>query len=118
MRDKTKLTIQILEKLPPSLQLPLMKAMTAWWFNIRSSGGLRLTEEGFNIFTDRLDVKSHKISYDIKQDGHMKMMLLLDQKLTCPYYIEKKKYIHMFGEKEAMLAVLYSDLENFIKHYG
>jgi hypothetical protein len=112
MRDKTRLTIQILERLPPAAKLPLTKAMTAWWFNIRVEGGLRLTENGFSIFKDTLNITSHKISYDTKKDGHMKMLLALDQKLTCPYYIEKKKYIHMFGD------ILYSDLESFIKNYN
>lgn len=118
MRNKTKLTADILEKLPEHLRIPLVRAMPLWWYNIREAGGMRLTQAGFELFTQQLQLQSHQISYDIKKNGHMRMLLELDRKLTCPYYIEKQKTIHLFGEKEAVLAMLYSDLEQFIANYS
>jgi len=114
--DKVDLTKQILAKIP-TVTMPVQSAVAVWWYNIRDNGGMRLTKDGFKVFNNILKIKSHKISYDAKKRGHNRMLIELDNKLKAPYYISARKTIYLFGEKEAVLALLYSDLEQFIKHY-
>ena len=44
-------------------------------------------------------------------------LLALDRKMTCPYYMvnnRKLNKIVMFGSKEAMMAVLHGNMQQFI----
>jgi len=112
---KTRITEQILEQIPAELKLPINAALPIWWYNIRKDGGMRLTKAGYNMFKF-LDIKSYKITYDPEKTSESRRLLELDKKLTLPYYI-RGKTIYLYGEKEAALAVLYSDLEQFLKYY-
>ena len=121
MRDKLKLTQAIINQLPPGSEMDATVAMKCWWYNIRASGGLRLTELGYFTFKKVMDLESYAMPIEWEKFDRL-TMLKLDRKLQMPYYIEVKKkipqHVIFFGAKEAMMARLYGDLNKFLDNYN
>lgn len=85
------------------------------WMNPRSKskGGNRLTEEGFKIFTEQMDIKSYKIDFPNQVTFTNQILVWLDHFIDGPYYIEKKNII-VFKEKTAVQLILFSgDIQKF-----
>ena len=99
--------------------------MKTWWVNIRRDGGMRLTRHGYDVMHGILKLESWEMDL-ADQDRHIftkRLILDLDRKLQWPYYIEvsvKKKVrrIVFFGSREAVMATMYGDLEQWLKNYG
>jgi hypothetical protein len=121
VRDKVKLVETIIAELPDGHEETVDRAMSLWWYNIRASGGLRLTDIGYFVFKNMLEIESYDMDIDI-QLFDRQMLLDLDRKLQMPYYIVVKKKlpvkIVMFGSREALLAKLYGDLGKFLSNYS
>lgn len=121
MRDKRKLVETIIKQLPDDHEVTVDSAMSLWWYNIRANGGLRLTDIGYFVFKNMLDIETYDIEVDLETFDR-KMILDLDRKLQMPYYIIVKKKlpikIVMFGSREAMLARLYGSLDKFLDNYN
>lgn len=120
MRDKLKLTEALVASLPVEFGESVGVARRTWWANIRKTGGMRLTEHGFYVFSRVLDLAHYEL--EIKPiPGNRRIVLTLDRKLQSPYYIKIDKRIpvsvYMFGSREAVMAQLYGDLEKFLKNY-
>jgi hypothetical protein len=122
---KLSLTLGLLQQLPEDKQEPRDQAMKTWWVNIRPQGGLRLTEHGYYIMHDVLELESWVLDLS---DGNAtqssritkKIILDLDRKLEWPYYIDfnarkKRHRIVLFGSREAMMAAMYGDLEAWLR---
>jgi len=117
---------RLLVDIPDSLREPEDRAMKTWWANIRPQGGLRLTEHGYYIMHDVLELKSWQMdlldtasSQTLRSRVTKKIILDLDRKLEWPYYLDfnvrkKKKRIVFFGSREAMMATMYGDLERWL----
>ena len=122
MRDKHELTRILVSQLPEHRRITEETARVTWWFNIRKSGGLRLTNEGYAALVMDLDLERHEIDIPDPTKFQQKIVLHMDRKLQMPYYIhfEKKipRKVMFFGSKEAMLAKLYGDLERFLEFYS
>jgi hypothetical protein len=116
---------RLLADIPDALREPEDRAMKTWWANIRPQGGLRLTQHGYHIMHEVLQLESWQM--DLSDDaaralpGRMtkKIILDLDRKLQWPYYLDfnvrkKKKRIVFFGSREAMMAAMYGDLERWL----
>ncbi len=118
VRDKLKLTAALVAELPAEFSESVESASRSWWSNIRKTGGMRLTDHGYYVFSRVLDLAHYGI--DIKPTAS-RIVLALDRKLQTPYYIEIEKRIpvrvYMFGSREAVTAQLYGDLEKFLKNY-
>jgi hypothetical protein len=121
VRDKLKLTQAILAELPEGHDMDVGVAMKCWWYNIRASGGLRLTELGYFTFKKVMNLESYAMEINWETFDRT-TILKLDRRLQMPYYIEvnKKtpKNIIFFGSREAMLARLYGDLNKFLDNYN
>jgi hypothetical protein len=120
VRDKLKLTETLVASLPAEFAEPVEVARKTWWSNIRKTGGMRLTEHGFYVFSRVLDLAHYEL--EIKPTpGNRRIVLTLDRKLQSPYYIRIDKRIpisvYMFGSREAVVAQLYGDLEKFLINY-
>ena len=120
MRDKLKLTAALVAQLPEEFSESVESASRTWWSNIRKTGGMRLSEHGYYVFSRVLNLAHYGI--DIKPTpGNRRIVLTLDRKLQAPYYIEIVKRIpvkvYMFGSREAVAAQLYGDLEKFLNNY-
>lgn len=119
MRDKHKLTQELLAQLPVA-DIDLATAYGAWWHNIRPGGGMRLTGIGYDIFCHKLKLDCYEYTLDpLKVNS--RTLIDLDRKLQEPYYIKTNKMMPIklifFGSKEAMMANLYGDLEKFLDSY-
>ena len=121
MRDKRKLTEELIQHLPEQHKITVQEAIPLWWHNLRGSGGMRLTRMGFETFTKLLDLEH----YEYAVDPHLitnRMIIELDRKLQQPWYVvfhkQMPKSIIFFGSKEAMMANLYGDLKKFIDNYS
>lgn len=119
-RDKLKLVKALIDELPEGHEETVERGMKLWWYNIRKEGGLRLTDIGYFVLKNMLEIESYNMEIDIEKFDRQ-MLLDLDRKLQMPYYIVVKKKlpttIVMFGSREAMLARLYGSLDKFLENY-
>ena len=120
MRDKLKLVETLIAALPNGHEETADRAMKLWWYNIRGTGGLRLTDIGYFVLKNMLDIESYDMDVDLDTFDR-NMLLQLDRKLQMPYYIHVvkgvPKKIVFFGSQEAMLANLYGALDKFLSNY-
>lgn len=104
-------------QVPEQLQQNLDDAMRTWWVNMRRTGGMRLTDLGYEIMHDVLKLESWELDLaDHERQIFTKRLILdLDRKLEWPYYIEvsikkKRRRIVFFSSREAMMATMYGAL--------
>jgi len=96
-------------------QTTVEEAMRSWWLNFRSSGGYRLTHEGFSVFKNTFE--SYTIEIENPKSITSQVLLQLDKRINYPYYIEKRgTHVHLFGSKEAMMVALYGDIVVYLKN--
>lgn len=118
---KLEILSRLLEQVPTELRETPEQATITWWANIRPEGGLRLTDHGYTMMHDILDLESWELDLvdHKKQIFTKKLILSLDRKLEWPYYLDvnprkKKRRIVFFGSREAMMATMYGDLERWL----
>ena len=121
MRDKRKLTEELLALLPEDQQTTVASIMPVWWFNIRRNGGMRLTGLGYRAFTEDLDLEHYSYAIDNPLLFNQHTILKLDRKMQMPYYISAvkgiPKKIVFFGSREAVMVNLYGNLQQFLDNY-
>ena len=121
MRDKRKLTEELIALLLEEDRVGLKFAMSAWWFNIRQRGGMRLTSVGYSALADMLDLEHYAYSIDDPHTFNKHLILKLDRKMQMPYYIHAvkgiPKKIVFFGGREAVMVNLYGNLQQFLDNY-
>lgn len=108
----TKLFLKELGK--SSNDLAIKEYMPLWWKNTRSkgSGGLRLTDEGFNIL-QTIGLTTYDIPYPKDMPLTTQVIIFLDQFIDCPYYLTNKSII-VTNEKKAVELTLFSgDLRKY-----
>ena len=120
MRDKKKLTEELVQHLPDRFKISAEEALPMWWYNLRAGGGMRLTNIGYETFTKILELEHYE--YHVQPfDITSRMIIALDRKLQQPWYVkfhkQMPKTLIFFGSKEAMMANLYGDLKRFIDSY-
>ena len=117
---KREIVSRLIKQIPDQDRETVDQAMVSWWVNIRDSGGLRLTQHGYNLMKNVLEIESWTVTIeDAKQVLNKRAMLDLDRKLTWPYYVDtKNKCLVLFSSKEAMMAGLYGDLHHWLKNCG
>ena len=121
MRDKHALTQRLIELLPEADRISLAAALPSWWFNIRRTGGMRLTGIGYHVLVNQLELEHY--GYDIADPliFNKRLMLKLDRKMQMPYYIHAvkgiPKRVEFFGSREAIMVNLYGNLEQFVDNY-
>ena len=90
--------------------------MPIWWQNTRnkSVGGLRLTEEGFRVVTEDIQLTTYDVPYPVNFEMTTQVLIFLDQFIDCPYYIGRRG-IAVTNEKKALELHLFS---GDIRKYG
>lgn len=86
-----------------------------WWKNNRSKdhGGLRLTDEGYALLKDDIDLKIYEIPLPRETKINTQTIIFLDQFIDCPYYLTDKS-IFVTNEKKAIELHLFSgDLQKY-----
>lgn len=124
-KRKIEIVTRLRDSIPQHLQEPLEQAMKTWWVNLRRDGGMRLTAHGYQIMHDVLRLESWilDLADEPRQIFTKRLILDLDRKLEWPYYIEinmrkKVRHIVFFGSREAMMATMYGDLQNYLASIG
>ena len=88
-----------------------------WWHDARNNAGLRIT---LFAYTHLLELEVEHYRFDLTADVSRKprVLLDLDQCMTCPYYLHTKKspQLVLFGSREAVMLALYGDVEKFLKN--
>ena len=122
MRNKQQLTEKLVKQLDSDLGVTVKRAMHSWWFNIRKTGGMRLTGPGYQIFCEELDLARYEFAIDDPHSFNQHTILDLDKKMQMPYYIHAvkgiPKKIVFFGSREAVMVNLYGDLKKFLENYN
>jgi hypothetical protein len=130
MKNKQEIVQRLLADIPDALREPEDRAMKTWWANIRPQGGLRLTQHGYHIMHEILQLESWQMdlsgtdpSNPSRSSITKKIILDLDRKLVWPYYLDfnarkKRRRIVFFGSREAMMAAMYGDLERWLASLG
>lgn len=122
MRNKQKLTEELVKQLDSDSGITVKRAMHSWWFNIRKTGGMRLTGPGYKIFCEELDLARYEFAIEDPHSFNQHTILDLDKKMQMPYYIHAvkgiPKKIVFFGSREAVMVNLYGDLKKFLENYN
>jgi hypothetical protein len=121
VRDKRKLTEELVQQLDTDLGVTVKQAMRTWWFNIRKTGGMRLTGPGYQVFKEQLGLTHYDFAINDPTEFNQELILDLDRKIQMPYYISATKGIPkkivFFGSMEAVMVNLYGDLKKFLDNY-
>ena len=92
------------------------EAMALWWWDARPQGGLRLTDLGFEVFSNQ--AKLPHWNFDMPNEVLIpKNLLTLDRFMSCAYFIRRRGRQHqlsLFGNQQSVMASLYGDLNSFI----
>jgi hypothetical protein len=109
MNYKIEITQKVLETLGmETTENRIRKTIPVWWYSTRKkdSGGLRLTEQGFEALT-KAEIKSYRIQFDEPIHPTNQLIIWLDHFIDCPFYLDNKE-IYVFSEKMAVQLVLFS----------
>ena len=121
MRDKRKLTEELIALLPEEDRIGLKFAISGWWFNLRRNGGMRLTNIGYSVLAEDLELEHYSYSIDDPHIFNKQLILKLDRKMQMPYYIDTvkgiPKRIVFFSSNEALIVNLYGNLPQFLDNY-
>lgn len=121
MRNKFKLTEQLVALLPEDKKITADTAKSTWWYNLRPEGGLRLTATGYKALAEQIKLEFYAYKIEDVHVFNQKTLIALDKKLKHPYYIVTVKnfptFIIFFDSKEAMMINLYGDLTKFLDNY-
>ena len=121
VRNKKKLTEELVNQLDPELGYTVKRSIHTWWFNIRNNGGMRLTTAGYRAFCDELDLTHYEFLINDPHAFNQQLILEMDSKLQMPYYISATKGIPkkivFFGSQEAIMINLYGDLKKYLDNY-
>ena len=121
VRDKKKLTQELIALLPDEQRISVASAVPSWWCNLRRNGGMRLTSTGYQTLSEDLDLEHYSYSIDDPHTFNKQLILKLDRKMQMPYYIHAvkgiPKKIIFFGSKEAVMVNLYGNLQQFLDNY-
>jgi hypothetical protein len=121
VRNKRRLTQELVLLLPEDQCISAELAFPAWWYNLRANGGMRLTTTGYRTFVEILELEHYDYTIDDPVMFNQQTILKLDRKLQTPYYIHAvkgiPKKIIFFGSREAVVANLYRNLQQFLDNY-
>lgn len=76
----------------------------SFFFIFKNAKGTRFTGKGLDLAKDLWKVYTIKLPQDYKVLN--KTLLLLDQRMTCPYYLSKRQLV-LFSEMDAFEFTLY-----------
>lgn len=81
-----------------------------WWQSHRnkSSGGLRLTDEGLDFLTNELQIKSYTVPFTETIDLSPQVIIFFDRHMDCPYFLTDSAII-VFSERKSFELYMFSD---------
>lgn len=113
MTRRRELTQGILNLLPGGANIDIDTAIHTWYYNIRETGGFRLTAIGYTALKAAA-VESWSIPLEIK-DIDKKGLLTMDRNLQWPYFIDiSRRQLILFSSRDAVMATLYGDVKQWL----
>lgn len=113
MTRRRDVTQTILALMPDAGYRTVDDAVRHWYRNIRSTGGFRLTELGYQALI-QAGIQSWQTNIRL-QDLTRAGILALDRQMQWPYYIDTRgRRMIMFGSSEAMMITLYGDVRRYL----
>jgi len=93
----------------------LKEYMPLWWQNTRSkdTGGLRLTSDGFDFLTEKLDLRFYEVPYPKDKPITTQTIIFLDKFITCPYFLSKTSIFVTDEKKSLELHLFAGDLRKY-----
>ena len=81
-----------------------------WWQNNRTkdTGGLRLTDKGYEFLISILELREYEIPFTEPIELSPQTIIFLDRFIDCPYYLTDMS-ITVFSEKKSFELMLFSD---------
>jgi|SRR6056300_300848 hypothetical protein len=95
-------------------QNTMKEYMPVWWKNTRRLGGLRLTDEGFEFITEKLEIQTYEVPFPVDFTLTTQVIIFLDKYINCPYYLAEDGIV-VTNERKAMELMLFS---GDIRKYG
>ena len=115
MINRNDLTKRVIEL--AALTIDFNQAVSLWWYDSRDTAGLRLTDQGNQVFLDCLDLDAWH--YEINAAVLIpRNLLIMDRYLACPYHLSRSRRTYtltLFGSQEAVMANLYGDITRFLQ---
>jgi hypothetical protein len=117
--DRTELTQAWLAQINPELRPTLDQAMNTWWRNIRDTGGLGLSDTGYEWLVQELElpVWQYHIPHKGASSMSLRRMLTLDRHCPCVYWFRASSRhfeLTLFDSREAVAYQLYGDLDRYL----
>lgn len=115
MTNKITYTKLFLKELGKSYSdVSLKEHMPLWWFNTREkdSGGLRLTDEGFDIIRE-IGLQTYDIPYPRDMPITTQIIIFLDKFIDCPYYLTNRSITVTSERKAVELGLFSGDLRKY-----
>lgn len=81
--------------------------MYKWWFSASNNSGLRLSEEGYEFLTQKLDLRAYQINFEDTLHASPSTMVFLAQYMDCPYLLRNNQII-VFSERKSIELYLFS----------
>jgi hypothetical protein len=104
-----------------NIDITLDRAMRTWWRNPRLSGGLGLSDRGYDAFTTG-ELEYYDVDYKAKLfAGGITVLTDLNKKMPCPYYVHINKKvlsIRIYDSRLLVLIQLYGGLEQCLNIIG
>jgi len=95
-----------------SNDITVKEYLPLWWKNTRETGGLRLTDAGFDVLTE-IELATYEVPYPKDMPMTTQVVIFLDKFIDCPYYLTNRA-IHVTSEKKAIELHLFSgDLRKY-----
>jgi hypothetical protein len=97
-------------------QSDLEMSLFKWWSNIRSDGGLRLTDEGHRVFNDA-GLENFGYHFDKWTSS---LLLKFDRYMPCPYHLDigaiasEKSHVRIYDSRVAMLIGLHGTIIDYV----
>lgn len=115
-QHRLELTRQLVAQLPEIHRISVDEAVVQWWVNLRSSGGLRLTHQGFRALKDHLGLEHWDYSINDPRSVLTKRLILdMDRRIQWPWFIDSKpRRLIFFNSRDAMMITLYDDLRAWL----
>lgn len=92
----------------------------SWWVNIRNTGGLGLTDFGYQCF-QRAELDSFTFFINKSTPSLAVYAVTIDKKMLCPYhlrYIKRDRYITVYDTRIATLIQLHGNFDSYIDSLG
>lgn len=93
----------------------LTRATKTWWVNIRNTGGLGLTDTGYEAFL-KAEIENYTFLLE-KTPSLILYALELNKKIPCPYYlryIKRERYITVYDTRVAVMIQLHGNVKDYL----